>query len=416
MTREFKRVVVTGLGAITPIGNNLKDFWDGLLAAKSGVGPITHFDATNHSCKIAAQVKDFNAEDHFDRKEARKLDLFCQYGIVAAKEAMADSGLDLTKEDVNDIGVIIGVGMGGVFTIEEQVETLLNKGPKRVSPFLVPKMIPNMASGVVSIALGVKGPNSCICTACASATHAIGDSFKLIQRGDATAMVCGGAESTITSVAIAGFGNMQALSTRNDDPERASRPFDANRDGFVMGEGAGLLVLEEYEHAMARGARVYAEIVGYGLSGDAFHMTAPSPGGEGGARAMAMAVRDAGIPVTEVQYVNAHGTSTPLNDKLETQAIKRVFGEHAYKMMISSNKSMTGHLIGAAGGVEAVATVKTVETNWVPPTRNYETPDPECDLDYVPNKARQAEVVYAISNSLGFGGHNCTVCFRKFEK
>ncbi|MCX7019819.1 MAG: beta-ketoacyl-ACP synthase II [bacterium] len=410
----MKRVVVTGLGALTPIGNNADDYWQGLLAGRNGVGPITYFDTTDYDSRIAAQLKDYNPENHFDRKEIRKMDNFTRYAIVAGREAMKDSGLDIAKADINRIGVIIGVGMGGVATIEEQVLVLMKKGAKRVSPFLIPKMIPNMASGMVSIELGLKGPNSCICTACASSTHAIGDSFKLIQRGDAVAMVCGGAESTITPVAIAGFGNMQALSRHNDEPHKASRPFDANRDGFVMGEGSGILVLEDIDHARARGAKIYAEIVGYGLSGDAFHMTAPAAMGEGGARAMKMAIDDAGITPAEVQYINAHGTSTSLNDKLETLAIKAVFGDDAQKVMLSSNKSMIGHLIGAAGAVEAVATVKTVQNNMVPPTINYETPDPECDLDCVPNVARQAEVTYAISNSLGFGGHNCTICFKKF--
>jgi 3-oxoacyl-[acyl-carrier-protein] synthase II len=409
-----KRVVVTGLGAVTPIGNNVPDFWSGLCEGRSGLAPITYFDTTDYTTKIAAEVKNLNYEEHFDRKDLKKLDLFTRFALIASKEAFADAGLQQDKIDVFRFGVMIGSGMGGVWTIEEQLEVLWKKGAKRVSPFLIPKMIPNMASGMVSIALGLKGPNSAVCTACATATHAIGDSFKMIQRGDAVGMVCGGAESTITPLAIAGFMNMQALSSHNDEPTKASRPFDANRDGFVMGEGAGILVLEELEHAKARGARIYAEIVGYGLTGDAFHMTAPSPGGEGGARGMKMALDDAGIPPTEVQYVNAHGTSTPLNDKLETQAIKTVFGDHAYKLAISSNKSMIGHLIGAAGAAEAVATVKTIHENKIPCTLNYETPDPECDLDYVPNKMREAEVVYAISNSLGFGGHNTTICLKKY--
>lgn len=409
-----KRVVVTGLGAITPIGNNVKDYWEGLLAGKNGVGPITHFDATNHGAKIAAEVKNFNAEDHFDRKELKKLDSFSRFAMAAAREAFKDSGLDIEKQDALKIGVIVGCGMGGVGVIEEQHEIMKSKGPRRVTPFLVPKMIPNMASGLVSIDLGLKGPNTTICTACASATHAIGEAFRSIQRGDSIAVLTGGTESVITPLAIAGFGNMQALSERNDNPQAASRPFDAQRDGFVMGEGAGMLVLEDYELAKARGAKIYAEIVGYGLSGDAYHMTSPGPGGEGGARAMKMAIADAGIPETEVQYVNAHGTSTPVNDRLETAAIKSVFGEYAYKIMVTSTKSMIGHLIGAAGGVEAVATIMTVQTDLVPGTMNYEFPDPDCDLDYVPNQTRQATVNYAISNSLGFGGHNTTICFKKF--
>jgi len=411
-----KRVVVTGLGAITPIGNSVDEFWTNLLAGKSGIGYITKFDTTNHSVKIAAEVKNFNAEDYFERKELKKIDDFCRFGVVAAQQAFKDSGLSWDKVSPCDVGVIIGCGMGGVMTIEEQHTILLNRGPSRVTPFLIPKMIPNMSSGLISIYLGAKGPNTTIVTACASGTHAIGESYRTIQRGDAIAIVTGGTESTISPLSIAGFANMGALSQQNDNPQGASRPFDAKRDGFVMGEGAGIIVLEELEHALKRGAKIYAEIVGYGLSGDAYHMTAPAPGGEGGARAVKMALDTAGISPTDVQHINAHGTSTPLNDKLETEAIKAVFGEHAYKIAITANKSMIGHLIGAAGAVEAIATIKTVQENKVPPTMNYENPDPECDLDYTPNRARDMEVVYALSNSLGFGGHNCTVCFRKFEQ
>jgi 3-oxoacyl-[acyl-carrier-protein] synthase II len=411
-----KRVVVTGLGAITPIGNSVDEFWTNLLAGKSGIGYITKFDTTNHSVKIAAEVKNFNAEDYFERKELKKIDDFCRFGVVAAQQAFKDSGLSWDKVSPCDVGVIIGCGMGGVMTIEEQHTILLNRGPSRVTPFLIPKMIPNMSSGLISIYLGAKGPNTTIVTACASGTHAIGESYRTIQRGDAIAVVTGGTESTISPLSIAGFANMGALSQQNDNPQGASRPFDAKRDGFVMGEGAGIIVLEELEHALKRGAKIYAEIVGYGLSGDAYHMTAPAPGGEGGARAMKMALDTAGISPTDVQHINAHGTSTPLNDKLETEAIKTVFGEHAYRIAITANKSVIGHLIGAAGAVEAIATIKTVQENKVPPTMNYENPDPECDLDYTPNRARDMEVVYALNNSLGFGGHNCTVCFRKFEQ
>jgi 3-oxoacyl-[acyl-carrier-protein] synthase II len=411
-----KRVVVTGLGAITPIGNSVDEFWTNLLAGKSGIGYITKFDTTNHSVKIAAEVKNFNAEDYFERKELKKIDDFCRFGVVAAQQAFKDSGLSWDKVSPCDVGVIIGCGMGGVMTIEEQHTILLNRGPSRVTPFLIPKMIPNMSSGLISIYLGAKGPNTTIVTACASGTHAIGESYRTIQRGDAIAVVTGGTESTISPLSIAGFANMGALSQQNDNPQGASRPFDAKRDGFVMGEGAGIIVLEELEHALKRGAKIYAEIVGYGLSGDAYHMTAPAPGGEGGARAVKMALDTAGISPTDVQHINAHGTSTPLNDKLETEAIKTVFGEHAYRIAITANKSVIGHLIGAAGAVEAIATIKTVQENKVPPTMNYENPDPECDLDYTPNRARDMEVVYALSNSLGFGGHNCTVCFRKFEQ
>ncbi|PKO18077.1 beta-ketoacyl-[acyl-carrier-protein] synthase II [candidate division BRC1 bacterium HGW-BRC1-1] len=410
------RVVVTGLGALTPIGNTVPEFWDGLVAGKTGAGLITRFDTEAFDVKFACEIKGFNAEDHFEKKEVRKMDSFVRYAVVAAREAVADAGLKIDESNSDRIGVVIGVGMGGVTTIEEQMAVLLTKGPNRVTPFLVPKMIPNMAAGLVSIYLGARGPNTCITTACASSTNAVGEAYRMIQRGDATAMICGGAEATITPLSIAGFSNIQALSKRNDEYLSASRPFDGTRDGFVMGEGAGILILESLESAMARGARIYAELAGYGLSGDAFHMTAPGPNGEGGARAMKMAVDSTGMALTDVDYINAHGTSTPLNDKLETQGIKALFGDHARKLMISSNKSMIGHLIGAAGGVEAVATVKTVSEGIVPPTINYQTPDPECDLDYVPNTARKAEVNLALSNSLGFGGHNATIAVRKFEK
>ncbi|MGC8741376.1 MAG: beta-ketoacyl-ACP synthase II [Candidatus Sumerlaeaceae bacterium] len=410
-----KRVVVTGLGAVTPIGNSVEEFWSNLLAGKSGIGYITKFDTTNHSVKIAAEVKNFNAEDHFEKKEIKKIDDFCRFAVVAARQAFQDSGLNWEKVSPLDVGVIIGCGMGGVMTIEEQHAILMSRGPSRVSPFLIPKMIPNMSSGLISIYLGAKGPNTTIVTACASATHAIGEAFRTIQRGDATAIITGGTESTISPLSIAGFANMGALSQQNDNPQAASRPFDAKRDGFVMGEGAGIIVLEELEHALARGAKIYAEIVGYGLTDDAYHMTAPAPEGEGGARAMKMALETAGIAPTDVQHINAHGTSTPLNDKLETQAIKTVFGEHAYKIAITANKSMIGHLIGAAGAAEAIATIKAIQENKVPPTINLDNPDPECDLDYTPHKAREMEIVYALKNSLGFGGHNATVCFKKFE-
>lgn len=412
---EFKRVVVTGLGAVTPIGTGVDKYWEGLLAGKSGIGPITHYDTTDQLVKIGGEVKDVNAEDHFERKEIKKLDLFTRFAVIAAREALKSSGLNMAEENACEFGVLIGVGMGGMATIEEQHTVMQTKGPKRVSPFTVPKMIPNMASGMVSIDLGLKGPNSSITTACASATHAIGDAWRIIQRGDAIGMICGGAESVITPFTIAGFANMGALSQSNDTPEQASRPFDAGRNGFVMGEGSGLLVLEELEHAKARGANILAEVVGYGLTGDAFHITSPAPGGEGGGRAISMALRSGNIAPEQVNYVNAHGTSTPLNDKLETQAIKVAFGDHAYKLKISSNKSMIGHLIGAAGGVEAVATVKTIATDKIPPTINLDTPDPECDLDYVPNKAIDSVVNYAISNSLGFGGHNATIALCKYN-
>lgn len=412
---EFKRVVITGLGAVTPIGNNVADYWSCLIAGKSGLGPITRWDTSNHTVRICGHVKDFNPEDHFEKKEIKKLEFFTQYSVVAAREAFKQSGLDITKHDPHEIGVLMGVGMGGVETIENQHEVLMNRGPGRVTPFLVPKMIPNMSSGMISIDLGLKGPNSAVATACASASHAIGDAWRIIQRGDAIAMVCGGAESVISPLSIAGFSNMGALSTDNDNPTAASRPFDATRNGFVMGEGAGILVLEELEHAKKRGANILAEFVGYGLTGDAFHITSPGPGGEGGARAMNMALRTAGLKPEDVDYVNAHGTSTPLNDKLETQAIKTVFGDHASKLKISSNKSMIGHLIGAAGGVEAVASVMTIREGRIPATMNLHNPDPECDLDYVPNQSIQHEVNVAISNNLGFGGHNATIVIKKYN-
>ncbi len=408
------RVVVTGLGAITPLGLNVQEYWDGLISGKSGIGMITTFDTTQHSVKIAAEVKNYVGENHFDKKDVRKIDKFVQYSVVASREAISDAGIDLSKEDVTKIGVLVGVGIGGIGTIEEQHSILVNKGPSRVSPFLIPRMIPNIASGQISIYLGLKGPNSCVVTACATGTHAIGDAFRMIERGDAVAMICGGSESAITPLGLAGFSNMQALSTRNDAPEKASRPFDAQRDGFVMGEGCGILCLEELEHAKARGAKIYCEIIGYGLTGDAYHITAPAPEGEGGARCMDMAVKSAGLKPEDVDYVNAHGTSTPLNDKLETTAIKKVFGEYAKKLQISSNKSMIGHLLGAAGGAEAVATCLTIKNSIIPPTINYEFPDPECDLDYVPNTARKCDVNVAISNSLGFGGHNTTIVLKKF--
>ncbi len=412
---EKKRVVITGIGAITPIGLTAREFWNNLVAGKNGVGVITHFDASNYSTKIAAEVKGFNPEDHFDRKESRKIDQFVRFAVVAARETIADAGLNLSGEDSNHIGVIVGAGIGGIGYIEEQHLVLMKKGARRVSPFLIPKIIANMAPAQIAIYLGLRGPNLAVVTACASGTHAIGDAFKIIQRGDAVAMLAGGTEAAISPLGVAGFCNMQALSQRNDEPEKASRPFDVQRDGFIMGEGAGIIFLEELEHALKRKARIYCEITGYGLSADAFHITAPSPDGEGGARAMKMAVDDAGLRPEEVDYINAHGTSTPLNDKLETQAIKTVFGKHAYKMAISSNKSMVGHLLGAAGGAEAIATALTITEGIIPPTTNYENPDPDCDLDYVPNAARKANVRIAISNSLGFGGHNCTIVLKKFE-
>jgi 3-oxoacyl-[acyl-carrier-protein] synthase II len=408
-----RRVVVTGLGAVTPLGCSADAMWQGLIAGKSGVGPITRFDTTGYRCRVAAQVNDFPLEELRRDKNIRQMDRFVLYAVHAAREAFRQSGLNLERDDPDRIGVLIGSGIGGIGVVEEEHTIMKEKGHRKVTPYLIPKLIPNMAPGLVSIDLHLKGPNSAVATACATGTHAIGDAYRIIQRDEAEAMVCGGAESCITALAVAGFANMRALTERNDDPPGASSPFDKRRDGFVMGEGAGVVVLEELEHAQARGAEIFCEIIGYGMSGDAYHITAPAPGGEGGARAMRAAVKSAKLAPEAVQYVNAHGTSTPLNDKLETQAIKTVFGEHAYKMAISSNKSMLGHLIGAAGAVEAIATVKTIYYGIIPPTINYLEPDPECDLDYVPNEAREQAVEVAISNSLGFGGHNCTIVLKK---
>ncbi|MGF9892356.1 beta-ketoacyl-ACP synthase II [Priestia megaterium] len=409
-----KRVVVTGLGGLTPIGNDVETAWKNAVAGVSGVGPLTRLDADEFPAKVAAEVKDFNVEDFIDRKEARKMDRFTQYAMVAALAAVKDADLTITEEIAPNVGVWIGSGIGGMETFENQYSTLLEKGARRVSPFFIPMMIPDMATGQVSIALGAKGVNSCTVTACATGTNSIGDAFKVIQRGDADVMVTGGTEAPITRLSIAGFCANKALST-NPDPATASRPFDKDRDGFVMGEGAGVIVLEELEHALARGARIYAEIVGYGSTGDAHHITAPAPGGEGGVRAMRHAIEDAGLQPSDIDYINAHGTSTGYNDKFETMAIKEVFGDHAQKVAISSTKSMTGHLLGAAGGVEAIFSVKAIQDGILPPTINYQTPDQECDLDYIPNKARKQEVKAVLSNSLGFGGHNATIIFKKYE-
>jgi len=409
-----KRVVVTGVGAVTPVGNNVETAWNNVLAGVSGVGPLTRLNADEYPAKVAAEVKDFQIEDFIDKKDARKMDRFTHYAVAAAKMAVEDSGLEINDSNSHNIGVWIGSGIGGMETFESQYETFLSRGYRRVSPFFVPMMIPDMATGQVSITLGARGFNSCTVTACATGTNSIGDAFKVIQRGDAIAMVTGGAEAPITKMSVAGFCANTALST-NPDPSKASRPFDLNRDGFVIGEGAGVVILEELEHALARGANIYAEIVGYGATGDAYHITAPAPGGEGGARAMKMAINDAGLNVNEVDYVNAHGTSTDYNDRFETLALKEVFGEHAYKLAVSSTKSMTGHLLGAAGGVEAIFSVLAIKEGVIPPTINYETKDPECDLDYVPNEARKQEVQVAMSNSLGFGGHNATIVFKAYK-
>ena len=408
-----RRVVVTGLGAITPIGNTVEEYWNAMLEGKNGTAILTAFDSSKFDSHIAAEVKNFDPGKILNAKQVRRMDRFVQLGMYAAKMAFDDSKIDMSKEDPLRLGVLVGSGIGGLHTIEEQVQIYLEKGPSRLSPFLIPMLIVNMASGQISIILGLKGPNSCVATACASGTHAIGDAFKIIQRGDADAMVTGGAEGCITPVGFGGFCALKALSTRNDDPQHASRPFDRDRDGFVMGEGAGILILEELEHAKARKAKIYCEVIGYGLTGDAYHMTAPDPEGSGAAACFAMCMKDAGIKPQDVSYINAHGTSTQLNDVIETKAIKKVFGQYAYKVAVSSTKSMTGHLLGAAGGIEAVACALAIKNDIIPPTTNYEHPDPECDLDYVPNKPRKAKVNIAISDSLGFGGHNTAIALRK---
>lgn len=409
------RVVVTGMGVVTSLGHDLDTFWNNLMAGKSGVSRIESFDVSEYPTQIAASVKDFNPEDFMDRKDARKMDRFVQLAVAAGKSALENSGLDIQKDaDANRVGVSIGSGIGGLGTWEDQHNILLEKGPKRVSPFFIPMMIANMASGQLSIMLGAKGPNTTPVTACATGSHAIGDSYKLIQRGDADVMICGGAEATIRPTGMAGFCAMRAMSTRNDEPEKASRPFDTGRDGFVMGEGAGILVLESLEHAQKRGAHIIAEVLGYGLSGDAHHMTEPDP--DGPARCMAMAMRDAGIQPEEVDYINAHGTSTPVGDRSETIAIKKALGDHAYKVAVSSTKSMTGHLLGAAGGVEAVICGLSLQNQKIAPTINLDDQDPECDLDYVPNHPRDAKLDIVMSNSFGFGGHNATIILKKFDE
>lgn len=410
-----RRVVVTGLGVVAPNGNNVREFWDNLVNGRHGAGYVTRFNTEGFASRIACEVKGFKPEDTVDPKTLRRADVFVQYALVAGAEALRDAGIEVGTDglDPTRFGVIVGSGIGGIGVIEEQHKVLLEKGPRRVTPLLIPMLISNMAAGQLSIYFNAKGPNSCVVTACATAAHCIGDAYRVIQRGDADVMLAGGTEAAITPLGYAGFCIMKALSTRNDDPGRASRPFDRERDGFVIGEGAGILVLEEYERARARGAEIYAEVVGYGLTADAYHMTAPDPEGDGGARAMKMALDGAKLRPEEVDYINAHGTSTPLNDEAETKAIKKVFGDHAYKLAISSTKSMTGHLLGAAGGIESVATVLTIKHGVIHPTINYEYPDPACDLDYVPNFAREAEVKVAMTNSFAFGGQNATLVFRK---
>ncbi|MBS4020904.1 MAG: beta-ketoacyl-ACP synthase II [Dethiobacter sp.] len=410
-----RRVVITGLGVVTPLGIGREIFWQNLCAGKSGAAKVSHFDVTDYPTQIGAEVKNFNPLDYIDKKEARRMDRFGQFAVAAARLAVNDARLDTSALDWERAGVSVGSGIGGIQTLEEQMKVLYAKGPRRVSPFFVPMLIANMASGYISIEFGLKGPNTTLVTACATGTHSIGEAVRVIQRDEADVMVAGGSEAAFTPVAFAGFCAMRALSTRNDEPERASRPFDRDRDGFVMGEGAGIVILESLEHALSRGAHIYGEIIGYGTSSDAYHITAPDPTGSGARRCMAMALKDAGIPSTEMDYINAHGTSTDLNDKTETAAIKEVFGEHAYKLVISSTKSMMGHLLGAAGGVEAVASVLAIENSLIPPTINYENPDSECDLDYTPNKAKASPVSVAMSNSFGFGGTNASLIFKKYN-
>lgn len=410
------RVVITGLGVVSPVGNDIPTFWDNLVNGVSGIDYVTAFDTSEYGTKIAGEVKNFNPEDFIDRKEVRRMDRFVHFAIAASKQALNNAGLNMDEVNAHRVGVYIGSGIGGLATLEDNHKVLLEKGPRRVSPFMIPMMIANMASGYVSIHTGAKGPNSAAVSACATGTHSIGDATEIIRRGHADVMIAGGTESTITPLAFAGFGNMKALSMRNDEPQKASRPFDLHRDGFVMGEGAGIVILESLEHAQKRGAKIIAEVAGYGMSGDAYHLTAPAPEGEGAARAMAEALRDSGLKAEDVDYINAHGTSTDYNDKFETMAIKAIFEEHAKKLAISSTKSVTGHLLGAAGGVEAIACALAIRDGIIPPTINYETPDPECDLDYVPNVARKQDVRVAMSNSLGFGGHNASIIIKAFQE
>ncbi len=406
------RVAITGIGAVSPVGLDAETTWQSLTAGRSGVGPITLFDASDQEVTIAAEVKDFDPTIAMERKEVRRTDRFVQFAMVAAREALRSSGLEICPEYCDQIGVFFGCGIGGIGTLSEQILVLREKGPRRVSPFLVPMMIADMASGQVSIALGARGPNVCTVSACASGADAIGYAYDLIRRGEAVAMITGGAEAAITPIGVAGFASARALSTRNDDPNHASRPFDGDRDGFVLGEGSGVLVLENLDHARARGATILAELCGYGMTADAHHITQPAEGGEGGARAMRMALRQAGMCPEDIDYLNAHGTSTPMNDKFETEAIKSVFGEHAYALPISSVKSMVGHLLGAAGALEACACVQTIRDGIIPPTINYSRPDPDCDLNYTPNEARRLPVRAVLSNSFGFGGHNSALLFR----
>ncbi|MEX2414849.1 MAG: beta-ketoacyl-ACP synthase II [Paenibacillaceae bacterium] len=410
-----RRVVITGMGVMTAIGKDIDTFWDSLMTGKSGISQVESFDVSEYPTTIAGSIKDFEPENYMDKRDTRRMDRFVQLAVAASTMALKDANLNIREDmDPERAGIFVGSGIGGLSTWEDQHNILLEKGPKRVSPFFIPMMIANMGSGQISIITGAKGPNSTVVTACATGTNSIGDAYKLILRDEADVMVCGGAEATIRPTGMAGFCALRAMSTRNDEPERASRPFDVDRDGFVMAEGSGVLVIEELEHAKKRGAHIYAEIIGYGMSGDAHHMTDPDP--DGAARCMRLALKDAGITADQVEYINAHGTSTPIGDKSETIAIKKTFGEHAYKLAVSSTKSMTGHMLGAAGGVEAVILALTITRGFIPPTINLENQDPECDLDYVPNKPRKADISIAISNSFGFGGHNATIVLKRFEE
>jgi 3-oxoacyl-[acyl-carrier-protein] synthase II len=409
----MRRVVVTGVGVVSPLGTGNAKNWDALVAGKSGIDLITRFDAAEFPVRIAGEVKDFVAEDFIDKKEIKKMDLFIQYALAASHFAMEDSGFKVTEENAERVGVLVGAGLGGLPSIERYHTALLEGGYKKISPFFIPMLIINLAPGHISMRYGAKGPNISSVSACATSTHSIGDAYHIIRRGDADVMIAGGTESTVTPLGIGGFAVMRALSTRNDDPKAASRPFEKNRDGFVMGEGSGIVILEEYESACQRGAKIYAEVCGYGLTGDAYHLTAPAPGGEGAVRCMRMALNNAGLKPEDITYINAHGTSTPMNDLYESIAIKTLFGDHCNKLMVSSTKSMTGHALGAAGGLEAVYTLMAMEKGIVPPTINYQEPDPECDLDYVPNVARHANITAALSNNFGFGGTNATLLFKK---
>jgi 3-oxoacyl-[acyl-carrier-protein] synthase II len=413
---QKKRIVVTGIGVVSPVGVGKTNYWNSLVSGISGVGRITHFDPTGFDVQIAAEVKGFDVTNWIERKESRRMDRFVHFGVAAALDAIEDAGLKITPANAERVGVLVGSGIGGLQTLEDQVKVLIQNGPSKISPFLIPMMIADMASGHISIITGAKGPNSTVVTACATGAHALGDSLEIIRRGAADVMICGGTEAAVTQVGVAGFGNMKAMTSKyNDNPTKASRPFEAGRDGFVIGEGAGVVVLESLEHAEARGAHIYCELGGYGMSGDAYHMTQPAAGGEGVARAMVAALKDADVQPEMVGYINAHGTSTPLNDKNETAALKSVFGDYAYKLAVSSTKSMTGHLLGGAGGIEAVAAALAIHTGVLPPTINYDNPDPDCDLDYIPNVARTQQVEVAVSNNSGFGGHNAVIVMKRYH-